>query len=262
MKRIIRSLAAAALLSAVVIPAAQAQESADELAKKLSNPVASLISVPFQFNYDTGIGPEDKGQFLLNIQPVVPIPFGTEWTFILRSIVPVIDAPYGAGSGISDITFQGFFSPQPKPGGVIWGIGPVLIVPSATKDTLGTEKWSAGGAFVILKQQGVWTYGILATNAWSFAGQDDRAVVNGGLYQPFLSRGMGGGWTVSGSFDAAANWRAEEKWTIPVIASISKVTKIGSQNASIGGGLKYYLETPEGGPDWGVRFNFSLLFPK
>jgi len=259
--RALGPLAGVAML-AVTATAAGAQSDADELAKKLSNPVASLISVPFQFNYDFGIGPDDEGQFLLNIQPVVPFALGPKTTFILRAIVPVVDAPYGVGTGIGDVIFQGFFSPVPKAGGPIWGLGPVISTPTASKGALGTQKWSAGPAGVILKQQGPWTVGILAMNFWSVAGSDDRADVNAGLFQPFLARGLGGGWTISGSCDAAANWNADEKWTIPFIASFSKVLRIGSQNASVGGGLKYYLEKPQGGPDWGVRFNFSLVFPR
>jgi len=247
---------------AVTPTAAGAQSDADELAKKLSNPVASLISVPFQFNYDLGIGPDDQGQFLLNIQPVVPFPIGPKTTFILRSIIPFVDAPYDVGTGIGDVVFQGFFSPAPKAGGPIWGLGPVISTPTASDDALGTEKWSAGPAGVILKQQGPWTVGILAMNFWSVGGASDRADVSAGLFQPFLSRGLGGGWTVSASLDASVNWNAHEKWTVPLIGSFSKVLRIGSQNASVGGGLKYYLETPQGGPDWGLRFNFSLLFPR
>ncbi len=258
----LRAAVAGLALLAITATAAGAQSDADELAKKLANPVASLISMPFQFNYDTGIDPDDEGQFLLNIQPVVPFGVGPNTTFILRSIIPVADAPYGVGTGIGDVIFQGFFSPQPKAGGPIWGLGPVVSAPTASKDALGTEKWSAGAAGVILRQQGPWTYGILAMNFWSVAGSSDRADVNAGLYQPFLSRSLGGGWTVSTSIDAAVNWNAGEKWTIPLIGSFSKVLRIGSQNVSVGGGLKYYLEAPQGGLEWGARFNFVLLFPR
>ena len=255
------------LLLAVVIsggfaPAALAQADADELAKKLSNPVSSLISVPFQLNWDTGIGPQNEDQFLLNIQPVIPIRLTEKWSLIQRVIVPVIDAPYGAGSGLGDVTFQSFFSPDPKPGGAIWGVGPVIVAPTATKDRLGTEKWSGGPAFVILQQQGPWTYGILAINAWSFAGDDDRADVNYGFFQPVLTRGLGKGVTLSGNLEAVAQWDADEVWTVPINLAVSKVIRIGSQMASVGGGPRFYLERPYGGPDWGLRFAFTLMFPK
>jgi hypothetical protein len=260
-----RSTCAAALFASGLVLApgvAAAQSDADELAKKLSNPVSSLISVPFQLNWDTGIGPDDEDQVLLNIQPVVPFSLGPKWTLIERVIVPIVDAPYGAGSGLSDVTFQSFFSPEPKPGGAIWGIGPVIVAPTATESTLGTEKWSAGPTFVVLKQQGPATYGILMLNAWSFAGASDRAEVNTALFQPFFSRALGAGRTVSVNLEATANWDAENVWTVPLNLQYSKVVRLGRQMASLGGGLKYYLEKPPAGPDWGVRLAFTLLFPK
>jgi hypothetical protein len=254
--------ALAALLSLVSPAALRAESDADELAKKLSNPVSSLISVPFQLNWDTGIGPQDEDQYLLNVQPVIPIRLTEKWSLIQRVIVPVVDAPYGAGSGLGDVTFQSFFSPDPKPGGAIVGIGPVIIAPTASKDRLGTEKWSAGPAFVILKQQGPWTVGVLALNAWSFAGKDERADVNYGFFQPFVSRGLGKGITVGGNLEAAAQWDADDVWTVPLNLFVSKVVRIGGQMASVGVGPRVYLEKPEGGPDWGLRFVFTLLFPK
>jgi hypothetical protein len=256
------ALALAGFLVLVWAPAVAAQQDADELAKKLSNPVSSLISVPFQLNWDTGIGPQNKDKFLLNVQPVVPIRLTEKWTLIQRVIVPLVDAPYGAGSGLSDVTFQSFFSPEPKPGGAIWGIGPIVVAPTATRDALGTEKWSAGPAFVILKQDRGWTYGILATNAWSFAGQSERADVNVGFFQPFLSKGLPGGRTVAVNLEATANWDADEVWTVPVNVSYSKVVRLGTQMASVGGGGRYYVEKPQGGPDWGLRFVFTLMFPR
>ena len=206
-------IALAVLAAFGFAPALRAQTDADELAKQLSNPVSSLISLPFQFNWDTGLGPQNEDKYLLNVQPVIPIALGEKWNLIERAIIPVVDAPYGAGSGLSDVTFQTFFSPNPKPGGLIVGFGPVLITPTASKDALGTGKWSAGPTVVVLKQQGSWTYGMLAFNAWSFAGDDDRADVNQGFFQPFLSRGLGKGLTVGGNLEASAQWDADDVWT-------------------------------------------------
>ena len=258
-----RALLVVIMAAAAAIPAARAQTQADELAKKLSNPVSSLISVPFQLNWDTGIGPADQDKWLLNIQPVIPIGLSPKWNLIERVILPVVDAPYGAGSGISDLTFQTFFSPaEPTAGGTTWGLGPVLIAPTASKDSLGTEKWSAGPTFVILQQKGPWTRGILMLNTWSFAGSSDRAEVNAGFFQPFLARAMGGGVTVSINAEATANWDADEVWSVPLNLGASKVVRIGKQMASVAGGVRYYVEKPTGGPDWGLRFAFTLLFPR
>lgn len=134
------------------------------LAKQLSNPVASLISVPFQFNWDGGVGSDEDTRFLLNFQPVMPFPVGENWNLIARVIVPILSQPAlvpggQATFGMSDILFSAFFSPA-KPGVAIWGVGPALQLPVSTDPFLGTEKWAAGPTFVVLKQAGPWTVGI------------------------------------------------------------------------------------------------------
>ncbi|MFT5351559.1 MAG: hypothetical protein ACI9MF_002382, partial [Gammaproteobacteria bacterium] len=156
-------------------------ESNEELAKKLSNPIASLISVPFQLNYDSDIGPNDHGdRYQLNIQPVIPISLNDDWNIISRTILPVIsqdDIFTGAGSqsGLGDVVQSVFLSPkQPTERGWIWGAGPVFLLPTATDDLTGGEKSGLGPTAVALKQIGPWTYGALANHIWSVAGEDDR----------------------------------------------------------------------------------------
>ena len=165
-----------------------------ELAKKLANPVASLISVPIQANYDENIGPAEEGSlWKVNIQPVIPFTLNDEWNLISRTILPIIDQDdipvSGFGeSGIGDIVQSLFFSPKaPTSNGLIWGVGPVFLLPMASDDALGTEKWGAGPTAVGLKQAGSWTYGMLANHIESFAGDDKRADISVSLVQPFLS---------------------------------------------------------------------------
>ena len=169
------------ITAAETIPANAGQENAAtdeaaELAKKLANPVASLISVPAQYNYDEYDGRNDGASVSrLNIQPVIPFSLTANWNEITRTIVPLIDQhsfPLDAmnESGLGDITASQFFSPKaPGAGGWIWGAGPVELLPSATDEMLGGEKWGLGPTGVVLKQQGPWTYGILATisSPWS-----------------------------------------------------------------------------------------------
>ena len=164
-----------------------------ELAKQLSNPVAALISVPFQYNWDTDIGPANADRSLLNIQPVIPFAISQDWNLISRTIVPIIDAesPVIGGedhSGLGDILQSFFFSPKnPTKNGWIYGLGPALLFPSASDDALGQEKWGAGPTAVVLKQEKGWTYGALANHIWSFAGDDDRPDVSATFLQSFLA---------------------------------------------------------------------------
>jgi len=258
------------LLSALALAgaplAAFAADDADELAKQLSNPVASLISVPLQFNYDD----LDSGgsRTWLNVQPVVPISIGENWNMISRTILPITyqdDIFPGAGSqfGTGDITQSLFFSPkQPTAGGWIIGVGPALLVPTASDDLLGTGKWGIGPTAVVLKQTSAgWTYGALVNHLWSFAGDSDRSDVSSTFLQPFLTKGLGQGRTFSLNFESSYNWKAEQ-WSVPLNVGYSKVSRIGSQMVSYQGGVRYYFESPDGGPDWGLRFSFTLLFPE
>ncbi|MDE1996738.1 MAG: transporter, partial [Rhizobiaceae bacterium] len=180
---------------------ARAQDSGADLAKKLSNPVASLISVPFQFNYDRGFGPNHGDRETLNIQPVIPFSLNDNWNVISRTIAPVIwqhdvAGPSGNQFGLGDITQSFFFSPkQPTSGGIIWGAGPVFLLPTATDDLLGSGKFGIGPTAVMLKQEGPWTVGALANHIWSVAGEGDRPDISSTFLQPFVSYTTHDAWT-------------------------------------------------------------------
>lgn len=237
-----------------------------ELAKQLSNPVAALISVPLQGNYDFGIGPGDGTRFTLNVQPVIPFDLTEHWNLISRTILPVIDQEGIALGGASDKfglgdTLQSlFFSPkEAKP--FIWGVGPALLLPTATDSLLGGEKWAAGPTAVILKQSGAWTYGALANHLWDFAGEDDRSSVNSTFIQPFLSYTTPQATSFTLNAETVYDWQ-HDQWNVPVNLIVSQLIKIGGQPVSVFGGVRHYLETPDGGPEWGLRFGLTFLFPK
>ncbi|HEY2713805.1 MAG TPA: hypothetical protein VGI60_14920 [Chthoniobacterales bacterium] len=259
-------------LTSHISGAEKESDEATELAKQLSNPVASLISIPFQANYDFNIGPTSNGsRFTLNIQPVVPLSISKDWNLIVRTILPIVsqhDVFYPAipqdrtQSGLGDTTQSFFFSPKaPGPGGIIWGLGPVVLYPTATDDLLGSEKWGLGPTAVLLKQTGGWTYGVLANQIWSVAGDSHRENISATFLQPFVTYTTKTHTTFGLNTESTYDWE-NSQWTVPLNAFVSQVLKIGKQPISIQLGARYYADGPSGAPDWGLRLNFTLLYPE
>ena len=265
---LLRHLIGIFTLSTLFITQSVCAESNEELAKKLSNPIASLISVPFQFNYDSAIGNSDDGDRLqLNIQPVIPFSLNEDWNIISRTILPIItqdDIFSNAGnqSGLGDVVQSVFFSPkQATKSGWIWGAGPVITLPTATNDLLGTDKWGLGTTVVGLKQNGAWTYGALANHVWSVAGDDNRQDVSATFIQPFLSYTTKEALTFGLNTESTYDWESKQ-WAVPINITATKVTKLGNQLVSIGGGVRYWVESTKSGPEGlGMRLLFTLLLP-
>jgi hypothetical protein len=249
-------------------PAPAASESA-ELAKKLSNPVAALISVPLQFNYDQDLGPTDDGEKLfVNVQPVIPISLSSDWNLISRTILPVVldqdDVVPGTDqSGLGDVLQSAFFSPgEPTKRGWSWGAGPVLLLPTATDERLGGEKWGAGPTAVGLRQIGPWTYGALANHVWSFAGDDERSDVNVTFLQPFLAHSLKTATTFTLNTESTYDWEGDE-WSVPVNVLVGQILKLGRLPVQFSAGARYWFDSPPGGPEgWGARFQIAFLFPR
>jgi hypothetical protein len=259
-----------AIASVRLASASEAGEANDaSLAMQLSNPVAALISVPLQLNYDQDIGPADDGdRWLLNVQPVVPFDLSDDWNLISRTILPVVrqsDIFPGAGTqtGIGDVVQSIFFSPKaPTASGWIWGAGPVLLLPTGSNDLLTTDKWGAGPTAVVLKQSNGWTRGMLANHLWSFAGDGDRADVNATFLQPFLTYTTPTQWTFALNTESTYDWEAEQ-WSVPVNVTASKLTRLGGQLVSLGGGVRYWVDSADSGAEGlGFRITVTLLFPR
>ena len=239
------------------------------LAKQLANPVSSLVSVPFQFNFDTKIGPLKNGsRATLNIQPVIPIRLNSNWNLVSRTIVPIISQRNiftGAGSqfGLGDVVQSFFFTPaQLGSSGIIWGIGPVFLIPSGSHRLLSARKWGAGPTAVVLKQTGSWSFGALANHIRSFAGDSRRPDVNLTFIQPFLSYTTSASWTFSLAADATYDWQ-RKTWTVPITTSASKLLTIGKQPVSVGAAIRYWAKSTPGSPNgWAARLNVTFLFPK
>ncbi|MDR0252888.1 MAG: hypothetical protein LBI75_06845 [Brucellaceae bacterium] len=255
------------LNTAALLLNAQAEETnTQELAKKLANPVSSLISVPFQNTYTCCTGANNAGRFTTNIQPVVPFALNADWNLIMRTIVPIIhqSAPapdIGAKFGLGDTVQSFFLSPVPEANGFIWGAGPVFLWPTATNALLGNQKWGAGPTAVVLKQKHGWTFGALTNHIWSFAGESDRQNISATMLQPFLSYTFPNTVGLSLNSEMTYDW-TNEQWTIPVDLGISKVFTFGKQHVSLGVTGQYYARKPENAPDWGARFTATFLFPK
>jgi len=241
--------------------------SAAELAKKLQNPVASLISVPIQNNWDFGIGQANAMRYTANLQPVIPISISEDWNLITRTILPIVyaESPVKGGSskfGLGDTVQSLFFSPKaPTSSGWIWGAGPVLLWPTSTDDALGVGKVGTGPTALLLKQQNGWTYGMLANHIWSYAGQGSTADVNATFLQPFVSFTTKSFTTFGLNTESTYDWE-NHQWTVPLNLSVSQLVKIGKTPVQFQLGGRYYAEKPDGGPDWGLRFTVTFLFPK
>jgi hypothetical protein len=169
----------------------------------------------------------------------------------------------GSQSGLGDITQSLFFSPKaPGPGGIIWGVGPAILLPTATDRLLGGGKWGLGPTAVVLKQEGPWTMGMLANHIWSVAGHEDRADVNSTFLQPFLSYTTPDAWTFGINTESTYNWTSEE-WSVPINLTVAKLVKFGKQPVSFTVGARYWAVTPADGPEgWGFRGAVTLLFPE
>lgn len=237
-------------------------DAAADLAKKLANPVAALVSAPFQANYDENIGPADNvSVFKVNIQPVVPFSLNEDWNLISRTILPVVDQSPGE-SGLGDVVQSLFFSPkEPTESGWILGAGPVLLLPTATDRTLGADEWGLGPTALALKQSGPWTYGALVNHIWSVAG-DGPSDVNMTLLQPFVAYITKSKTTLSLNAESTYDWQSDQ-WAIPLNLGAYQLLKVGKQILQVGGGVRYWAESTTMGPEGlGFRFQMTVLFPK
>lgn len=240
----------------------------EALAKAAQNPIASMISVPFQNNMNFGAGTKEKMQDILNIQPVVPITLNEDWNLITRTILPIVWQPelaphVGPEAGLGDVQLSLFLSPA-KPKGFIWGVGPALQFPSATDPVLGAGKFSAGPNFVGLVIDGPWVYGALMQNVWSYAGHSDRGRVNQFLLQPFVNYNFKGGFYLTTSPVVTADWEADSdnRWTVPLGGGVGQIFRIGKLPVNVSVAGYYNVVTPDNGPEWQLRLQAQFLFPR
>jgi len=238
------------------------------LAKKLANPISSLISLPIQNNLDVGIGNLKGYKNTTNIQPVIPLGLNPKWNLIARVILPVVTQQNifdGSGTiqtGLSDAVVSGFFSPAEAKNGMVWGLGPVFLVPTATDELLGTGKFGVGPTAVILKQANGWTYGALVNQIWSVAGNADRSDVDQMYVQPFLAYNWKSGAGVGLTNETTFNWEASTTSSF-LIPNVSGITKLGKQIIQLQIGPRIQIAAPNGSKaNFGFRGTLAFVFPK
>jgi hypothetical protein len=245
-----------------------AEMSAEELAKLAQNPVGNLISVPFQNNTNLNFGPEKGTQNILNIQPVIPISVSKDWNIITRTILPVVWLPAlapgdSSTSGLSDLQFTAFLSPA-NPGKWIWGAGPVVQAPTHTNSKLGSNSWGLGPSFVVLhlEKGSPWVYGVLVNNIWSIDGGSQS--YNNGLIQPFLNYNFPGGTYLTSAPILTVNWEADggNQWTVPIGGGIGHIFHFGKLPVNTQISAFYNVVRPDDGPNWQIRAQVQLMFPK
>jgi opacity protein-like surface antigen len=238
----------------------------EDLAKQSQNPIADLVSVPFQSNTNFNSGPFNRTQEVLNIQPVVPMHLSDDWNLISRTIIPLVSQPSPLfdtnTDGIGDITQSLFLSPT-HPGELIWGVGPVFTAPSASDPILGTGKVLLGPTAVLLVTPGHWVMGVLLNNQWSVGGDPLRPAVNTFLAQPFINYNMAHGWYLTSSPVITSNWLAPsgQQWTVPIGGGFGRLFKVADQPMSANVAGYYNVVHPTGTSDWQLRAQLSLLFP-
>ena len=275
----------AAVLCAALAASPACADSEEDLAKTSQNPVGDMISLPFELNVMSGVGPSESTAYVLNVKPVYPVRVG-KLNLINRLILPVIYAEgqdvtlseersvllgfggearlaNGSAFGLGDATYQAFFSPA-EPGPVIWGIGPAFVLPTATDNRFASDKWSAGVSAVALAMPGRWVVGTLVQNVWSFAGDGGADNVNQFMVQPFANYNLDGGWYLNTSPVITADWEADgaDQWTVPLGMGIGRLVTHGKQPVDYRLAAYSNVQGPSFGSDWSLQFTVKLLFPK
>ena len=256
-----------ALVLLVAMPAGVLAQGDKDLARASQNPVSDMISLPIQNNTNFNVGPSSATQNITNIQPVIPFALDDDWNVITRTILPIVSQPgltlgQGRVNGVGDATFTAFLSPRAA-SKVIWGVGPVVLLPTASNDRLGSDKWGVGPSAVVLTMPGNWVIGSLVSNIWSTGGAGAQDV-NSFTWQYFVNYNMENGWYLTSAPIITANWEApsDNRWTVPFGGGVGKIFRIGKQALNGQISAYYNAKAPDNAADWQLRAQLQFLFPK
>lgn len=262
-----RMKAVAPVVSLWILVAANHCTAQEEAGKQSQNPIASLATLPIQNNWNFGVGPDDRTQFVALVQPVVPLKLSDRWNLITRPIMPFINSPVGASSvehGLGDMQWQNFFVPVPdKPSKVTWGVGPSFILPTASNETLGLQRWGVGVSAVAVYADGPVVGGALINQNYVEGGESKPFFV-----QPFLNynfeQGILNKFFIAASGEFQADWEQvdEERWSNVLGVGPGRIMNLFGQPMTVSTRFAPYLTAPAGGPNWQFRFQLNLLFPK
>lgn len=240
----------------------------NDLLKAAKNPVSDLISVPIENTTNFRIGPYNRTDNIVSLQPVIPMGLSEDWLLVTRIIQPISWQPYadresGGQFGLGDMNPTFFLAPR-KAGNLIWGAGPAMVIPTATDSILGSGKFSLGPSVVVLAQPGNWTFGALASNIWSVAGSRSRPSVNRMSLQYFITYSLKDDWYLSTAPTVVADWSAskDDRWLVPVGGGIGKLITVGGSPIDLAASVYANVVKPSGGPSWQLNFTVTLLFPK
>ena len=244
---------------------AQTDAEAADLAKQSQNPVANMISLPFQFNFNFGMGEYDRSQMVINIQPVIPLKLNSKINIINRFIQPVISQPdvtsdSGSTFGLGNMVYTAFLTPA-APGALIWGVGPAFSIPTGTSSKLGGSDFGLGPSVVALTMPGKWVLGLIANQIFSYR---EDSNLSSFFMQYFIYYNLPKGWNIGTSPSISANWKAGEgeKWTVPFGLSVGKLTRLGKRPIKLQLGVYFNAAKPTYGADWTLQFQAVLLYPK
>lgn len=242
---------------------AGSEPSARELARQDQNPITRFYVMRFEDNVQLGYGPHNEAQNFFRLQPLIPIELGPDWTLLTRVIIPIVHQPWPrSADGLGDISLIAFLTPA-RVSRFIWGLGPAMLVPTATDKTIGFEKWSAGPAVAAVYSTQRWVVGVVAQNLWSFSGDDERQEVSLMSLRPLVNYNLPEGWYLTTSPSIVANWQGDDddRWLVPVGGGVGKVYRLGGQRLSTTVESYYHAETPGIGPEWQMRMQLSFLYP-